>query len=106
MKLGRTNKDVIRVIKETLLTIATQDNIAKKNATKSKVTYINDNIQGNYDDNYYQCNYGVFSDEKIAEINAINQWVNPAGPGWSLWQVLRQQPLREDEACFFPPRHT
>ena len=34
MKLGRTNKDVIRVIKETLLTIATQDNIAKKNATK------------------------------------------------------------------------
>lgn len=75
MKLGRTNKDVIRVIKETLLTIATQDNIAKKNATKSKVTYINDNIQGNYDDNYYQCNYGVFSDEKIAEINAIKDLI-------------------------------
>lgn len=36
MKLGRTNKDVIRVIKETLLTIATQDNLAKNDATKSK----------------------------------------------------------------------
>ena len=75
MKLGRTNKDVIRVIKETLLTIATQDNLAKKDATKSKITYINDNIQGNYDDNYYQCNYGVFSDEKIAEINAIKDLI-------------------------------
>ena len=40
-----------------------------------KVTYINDNIQGNYDDNYYQCNYGVFSDEKIAEINAIKDLI-------------------------------
>lgn len=75
MKLGRTNKDVIRVIKETLLTIATQDNLAKKDATKSKITYINDNIQGNYDENYYQCNYGVFSDEKIAEINAIKDLI-------------------------------
>lgn len=53
MKFGRTNKDVIRVIKETLLTIATQDNLAKKDATKSKITYISDNIQGNYAENYY-----------------------------------------------------
>lgn len=75
MKLGRTNKDVIRVIKETLLTIATQDNLAKKDATKSKITYINDNIQGNYDEYYYHCNYGVFSDEKIAEINAIKDLI-------------------------------
>lgn len=75
MKLGRTNKDVIRVIKETLLSIATQDNLAKKDATKSKITYINDNIQGNYDGNYYLCNYGVFSDEKIAEINAIKDLI-------------------------------
>ena len=75
MKLGIISKDIIRVIKESLLTIATQDNLAKKDAPKSKITYINDNIQGNYDGNYYQCNYGVFSDEKIAEINAIKDLI-------------------------------
>ena len=58
IKLGIINSDIIRTIKEDLLRVA--NNIDSK--------FINDD--------YYKCNYTVFSDEKIAEINSINNLIS------------------------------
>lgn len=60
IRLGKVNNDIIRTIKEDLLRIANRD-LFKFNKDSSFI-----------DDDYYKCNYTVFSDEKIAEINAIN----------------------------------
>lgn len=54
IKLGRVSVDLIRCIKERLL--------REKSLEPFKMV-------GNVD-NYYECNYKVFSDEKLAEINA------------------------------------
>ena len=58
IKLGIINSDIIRTIKEDLLRVA--------NNKDSKLI----------NDDYYKCNYTVFSDEKIAEINAINNLIS------------------------------
>lgn len=58
IKLGIINSDIIRTIKEELLRVA--------NNRDSKLI----------NDDYYKCNYTVFSDEKIAEINAINNLIS------------------------------
>lgn len=58
IKLGIINSDIIRTIKEDLLRVA--------NNRDSKLI----------NDDYYKCNYTVFSDEKIAEINAINNLIS------------------------------
>lgn len=63
IRLGKVNNDIIRTIKEDLLRIANQG-LFKFNKDSSLI-----------DDNYYKCNYTVFSDEKIAEINAINNLI-------------------------------
>lgn len=54
IKLGKITIDLIRCIKEQLL--------RKKSLEPFKIV--------GYVDNYYECNYKVFSDEKLAEINA------------------------------------
>lgn len=64
IKLGKINNDIIRTIKEDLLRASSQDPFSEMKGIK----YINDD--------YYKCNYTVFSDEKIAEINAINNFIS------------------------------
>ena len=68
IKLGRINKDLIRSLKEYLLRVDSQDPFDEKKTIKAGPTFINDK--------YYECNYIVFSDEKIAEINAINNLIS------------------------------
>lgn len=64
IKLGRVNNDVIRTIKEYLLRKIDRDPFNEKDTIKTGFKFINDD--------YYRCNYRVFSDEKLAEINALN----------------------------------
>lgn len=59
--LGEIDKNIIRIIKEKLLRIADT-----KLGTKMKIVI---------NDSYYTCNYSLFSEEKIVEIDAIgNFW--------------------------------
>ena len=60
IRLGKVNNDIIRTIKEDLLRVA----------NRCLFKFNKDNLF--IDDDYYKCNYTVFSDEKIAEINTIN----------------------------------
>ena len=60
IKLKRINKDLIRSVKERLLREAFQDSF-----DEMKKGY------QNIKDDYYECNYTVFSEEKCAEINSI-----------------------------------
>ena len=67
-ELGGVNKDIIRTIKEHLLRSTSQDPFDEKKCFfKKDCFYISDD--------YYKCNYRLFSDEKIAEINAINNLI-------------------------------
>ena len=68
IKLGKINSDIIRTIKEDLLRASSQDPFSEMKSIKSGSKYINDD--------YYKCNYAVFSDEKIAEINAIKNFIS------------------------------
>lgn len=64
IKLGRVCNDIIRTIKEYLLRESGQDPFNEKNTIKVGISFINDD--------YYKCNYKVFSDEKLAEISSLN----------------------------------
>ncbi len=66
LKLGKINQDLVRIAKEELLSISISDPLDEKNSIKG-LSYINNN--------YYECNYRVFSEEKIAEINAIKNLI-------------------------------
>lgn len=68
IKLGRINRDLIRSLKEDLLRVSICDPFSEQKTIKAGPTFINDN--------YYECNYTVFSDEKVAEINAINDLIS------------------------------
>lgn len=67
IQLGRINKDLIRSLKDELLRVSSHDPFSEHKTIKAGPTSINDN--------YYECNYTVFSDEKVAEINAINDLI-------------------------------
>lgn len=69
IKLGRINKDIIRSIKERILRDYCYDELTEIKTIK---TGANPFII----DNYYKCNYVVFSEEKTAEINAINNLIS------------------------------
>lgn len=64
LKLGKINQDLVRIAKENLLSMSSFDSF--KNTIKKGITYTND---------YYECNYSVFSEEKVAEINAIRNLI-------------------------------
>lgn len=67
LKLGKINQDLVRIVKEKLLRTSSSDPFDEKDSIKKGITYINDN--------YYKCNYRVFSEEKVAEINAIKNLI-------------------------------
>ena len=67
IKLGIINKDVMRSLKEFLLRSSSHDPFDEMKTFKIDSTLISDE--------YYECNYRVFSDEKNAEINAINNLI-------------------------------
>ena len=66
LKLGKINQDLVRIAKEELLSISISDPWAKKENIKKGMAYTN---------YYYECNYRVFSEEKVAEINAIKNLI-------------------------------
>jgi len=68
IKLGRINKDLIRSQKENLLSMASQKPVNKIKTIKADSKFT--------DDDYYKYNYKVFSEEKIVEINAINNLIS------------------------------
>lgn len=68
MRLGKINKDVIRNIKESLIRSSTAQNPFNDKNIKEGITVI--------DDAYYNCNYDLYSGEKIAQINAINNLIS------------------------------
>ncbi len=68
LKLGRINKDLIRSQKENLLSMASQKPVNKIKTIKADSKFT--------DDDYYKYNYKVFSEEKIVEINAINNLIS------------------------------
>lgn len=65
--LGKVNKNLVRVIKERLLRELSQDPFHEINSIKNGYTYINDD--------YYECNYKVYSEEKLAEMGAIHNLI-------------------------------
>ena len=65
IKLGKINKDIIRSLKEDLLRIATEE-FDKKISGKCY-----DNTYG-----YYESNYKVLSEEKLADMNAIINFIS------------------------------
>lgn len=67
LKLGKINQDLVRIVKEGLLRTSSSDPFDEKDSIKTGITYINDD--------YYECNYRVFSEEKVAEINAIKNLI-------------------------------
>ena len=67
LRLGKINQDLVRIVKEQLLRKSSSDPFDEKNTIKKGATYINDD--------YYKCNYRVFSEEKVAEINAIRNLI-------------------------------
>ena len=67
LKSGKINQDLVRIVKEELLRISSSDPFDEKNTIKKGTTYINDD--------YYECNYRVFSEEKVAEIDAIKNLI-------------------------------
>lgn len=67
IKLGKINNDLVRALKEYLLRISTCDPFNENKIIKSDPIAINDN--------YYRINYELFSDEKIAELKAINNLI-------------------------------
>ena len=66
IKLGIISKDIIRSLKEQLLRIATKNPFNEKILKEG---------YGSINDYYYESNYQFFSNEKVADINAINNLI-------------------------------